>query len=148
MVEHEQDTDVLERHRARLVALEGQLASIQAEVAAERSVVQGLEALQLLQGDELAATVPDNGQVPEDFISARDAVMRVLTDDPGNYRVPQLAEAVARRNWTINSKNPAQAIRTALSRLEEAGDVVRRGYGLYGLPSPETGHSDPATGVG
>lgn len=134
----ETDTDVLERHRTRLAALEDQLTSLQAEVAAERSVVQGLEALQRLQRDEPAATVhAGDGQQQDGSMSARDAVMRILKDDPGNHRVPELAEAVAHRNWAINSKKPAQAIRTALLRLEEAGEVVRRGYGLYGLPDRE-----------
>lgn len=71
--------------------------------------------------------------LPPDFDTTDDprprgasAVLRVLMDNTGRwYSVPAIVDMLDRRDWLPNSSKPANAVRTALERLVERGDIQK-----------------------
>ncbi|MBV9920250.1 MAG: hypothetical protein JOY78_05250 [Pseudonocardia sp.] len=71
--------------------------------------------------------------LPEDFDGdeeprprGAEAVRRVLQDNEGKwYGVPAVVNMLERRDWMPRSSNPANAVRSALQRLYDAGTVEK-----------------------
>jgi hypothetical protein len=141
-----EDRAALARYRERRRRLE-------AELQAVASIIDGFEALDAIQsarrtdeGRDQAPSAPTaeesdaaesaDGMFPVDpdvQMTARDATLRIYREKPGAYRARHIADEIRRRGWTIDSSHPEQAIRTALLRLVDAGELTRVAHGLYDL---------------
>lgn len=138
--------------RAALARFRDRKLQLEAELQALSLIIDGFEALEAMQSahpsgrshdatrfpageeDDEDIEASTGGMAPVDpdvHMTARDATLRIYRERPGAYRAGHIAEEIRRRGWVIDSTNPEQAVRTALLRLVEAGELQRIAHGLY-----------------
>jgi hypothetical protein len=117
--------------------LRAEITATESRLAALRKLVDGYHQL-------FPALEPDAAS--EEAPKGQDAARRVLTDSPGQwFTVAEILEQLTHRGWLPDSEDPANAVRTALTRLQAADPehIVKgtKGGGLaYAVrpPSPLT----------
>lgn len=122
--------------RDDLHAVRARALAAASEVEALEKIVEGIEAL--IRGDR-PTFVPgagieaadENSSAPE-TPRGREAVRRVLQETGTPWKLQALIAEIQRRGWIDPAaKQPAAAIRTAVGRLAEAGEVERVGAATY-----------------
>ncbi len=110
-----------------------------------RKIIDGLVEMFPAVEDVLPEDL-DNEDEPRPRGSA--AVQRVLAERADVwFTVPAVVDMLSRQGWAPNSSNPANAVRTALERLVEGGEVEKarstKGQVIYRHPGvPENPFAD------
>src|SRR5215213_312207 len=146
---------MLEQLRAEQAAAEAQLASLQRRVNSLRQAVTGIQGLLeaetvvIVDAEQEASVVAAaasqlqaSGNQPSvsapDHPRGAEAILRVLSENEGTgWTVQEMTAELERRGWTPNSKNPVDAVRTAMTRVWKAPNsgIVRDGSKFLYRPS-------------
>ena len=107
-------------------------------VRALNQVVKGLRELEAGGGEEPQAerlpdvVVEEEPAVEDDGPRGQEAVRRLMRESQRNWRPAELIAEIQRRGWIDPAaKTPGAAVRVALRRLVDAGDVEKVEQGLY-----------------
>ena len=130
---------------AQLPELERQADEFERKAAALRQIIQGVRALNgsadaILRSRAFAAhkTLFELGSAPPDAPRGRDAVRRVMGEDPGRlWKVVDLKKEILRRGWAPTPK----AVEGSVARLREDGEIESPRYGFYRLAETSDPHS-------
>lgn len=116
-----------------LQLLRDELVEAEERVQLLRQAVQFLKMAQRIDLNRPQGERPLGFQLPLERASTKDAVVKVLEDDPGrDWRLGPLVVEMQRQGWAVESEDPEAVVRTALNRLRSENAVERRGYGSYG----------------
>jgi hypothetical protein len=146
---------MLEQLRAEQAAAEAQLANLQRRVNSLRQAVTGIQGLLeaetvvIVDAEQEASVVAAaasqlqaSGNQPSvsapDHPRGAEAILRVLSENEGTgWTVQEMTAELERRGWTPNSKNPVDAVRTAMTRVWKAPNsgIVRDGSKFLYRPS-------------
>jgi hypothetical protein len=133
-----------------------ELEGLERRATALRKLVAGFEEYLALSEDADPALVSSLSPEPESGSSyprGREAILAVLADrGPGDWSsIQDITDELTRRGWHPDSDNPADAVRAAVKRATDAGELQRirhdgRTY-LYRLARREAVAlpNDPAT---
>ena len=134
-MEQNQARDILRSLRSELAEANAVVAAAQRRVATLEKLVAGYVEL----FPDLAD--PEPGEVGEPPVEERhprgqDAVLKVMQSiehKNAYWTVPKMVAELDRRGWQPETKgNPANAVRTALDRLAERDERVKKGRGGHG----------------
>src|SRR6266508_5109485 len=140
-----------------LKSFKTELEGLERRATALRKLVEGFEDYLALSEDAASTTMPSSlseGSEPSSsYPRGREAVLAVLADQgPGDWAsIQDITDELTRRGWHPDSDNPADAVRAAVKRAADAGELQRirhdgRTY-LYRLARREAVAlpNDPAT---
>lgn len=160
--------DDLAHYKTQLAESDARLEAEQEHNSALRKIVDGLEALAAAEalaarrsGSAVAAQEPtptpteadgtvgaDNADRPASIVEGA----RIIYRESGRqWRTQELHVEMEQRNWIAPEiKNPIEAVRAAVKRLHELGEITRVGFGTYvwaeTLPMDLDPPSQPANG--
>jgi len=122
---------------ARLPELEAEAESLERKAKALRQVVEGIKALNgdataILLGPAFAnkasVIVPaHHARTVTGGVSGREAVRRIVADQPGVWKVADLRKEAERRGYGVTTMGIEKAVR----RMMETGEGQKVGYGRY-----------------
>lgn len=123
---------------AQLTATRAEEDRLQRRAVGIRKMIDGLVEMFPATEDLLPENLDDD---EEPRPRGAEAVRRALDEHAGEwYAVPHVADLLARRGWLPNSSKPSNAVRTALERLVEQGDIEKgrstEGIVIYRRPEP------------
>ncbi len=143
------------RLRERLVATEEAEVRAHERAAALRIALQEVETLITPVADTTTepgqegrdlATVPSPERVvrpqatPSGMLrhTVASVIRDILTNDPRPWNATEIIAAVGRSDGAADLRNPSMAVRAALRRMVERGEIRRVGRGMYQavVPSP------------
>jgi hypothetical protein len=122
--------------------VEGELSKVEREAAvlekrreALRKIAEGLHELnghaeELFNGSEPA--------IPQKGPRGRSAVMAVVTEQPGIWKLRDLADLVVQKGWATNRK----PVEVAVHRLVADGKARRIRTGVYEFPAVDEGSAE------
>lgn len=129
-------TDLLDR----LPELEQEAEVLERKAKALRQIIEGVrtlngEAATYLVGR--AAALRSNQYEPIEGPRGKEAVRRILTEQPGEWRVLMIKDEIRRRGWPSSPSG----VEKAVMRMADDGEIVRLRQGVYKLVS--TNGDDP-----
>lgn len=120
-------------HRSRASELIQELLDYEEFLDAEKERIRPL--IRALRGDG-----------PNSRTDTTEVLMEVLQRHPRHEFTAAEAETMIKeRGWTTESNDPTNAVRAALNRLKNLGQVANVGRGLYQLAPNESDNVEPDT---
>jgi hypothetical protein len=107
-----------------------ELEGLERRATALRKLVEGFEDYLALSEDAdpaLVSSLASEQESSSSYPRGREAVLAVLADQgPGDWSsIQDITDELIRRNWRPDSDNPSDAVRAAVKRAVDVGEIQR-----------------------